>query len=207
MNIMKNAVKMRYQNSPGMWRKHTPSALDKWYDKLESDCDIQFVVFFVLLTYLLQNWYSLTHLWRVPSHMPGWWRPVLFYPRLKEWEKESIIKWQIEKKREKENINIIYWGEEKMPKVECTIILRNQPWQALTRNCRDDFVAANFMLSGIFFLINSSAFTNMRAVGVCLCNITVSHYRLILFLDRKFYTCWSLIWSHFLNMMYKYIFI
>lgn len=45
MNIMKNAVKMRYQNSPGMWRKHTPSALDKWYDKLESDCDIQFVVF------------------------------------------------------------------------------------------------------------------------------------------------------------------
>lgn len=163
--------------------------------------------FFVLLTYLLQNWYSLTHLWRVPSHMPGWWRPVLFYPRLKEWEKESIIKWQIEKKREKENINIIYWGEEKMPKVECTIILRNQPWQALTRNCRDDFVAANFMLSGIFFLINSSAFTNMRAVGVCLCNITVSHYRLILFLDRKFYTCCSLIWSHFLNMMYKYIFI
>lgn len=113
------------------------------------------------------------------------------------------------KKREKENINIIYWGEEKMPKVECTIILRNQPWQALTRNCRDDFVAANFMLSGIFFLINSSAFTNMRAVGVCLCNITVSHYRLILFLDRKFYTCWSLIWSHFFfkNMMYKYIFI
>lgn len=28
MNIMKNAVKMRYQNSPGMWRKHTPSADD-----------------------------------------------------------------------------------------------------------------------------------------------------------------------------------
>lgn len=107
MNIMKNAVKMRYQNSPGMWRKHTPIALDKWYDKLESDCDIQFVVFFVLLTYLLQNWYSLTHLWRVPSHMPGWWRPVLFYPRLKKWEKESIIKWQIEKTRERKHKHYI----------------------------------------------------------------------------------------------------
>lgn len=47
----------------------------------------------------------------------------------------------------------------------------------------------------------------MHAVGVCLYNITVSHYRLILFLDRKFTRADHLSGLPVLNLIYKYIFI
>lgn len=69
-------------------------------------------------------------------------------------------------------------------------------------NCWDDFVVVNFMLFGIFFLINLLVFINMCVVGVCLCNIMVFYYRLILFLDRKFYMCWLFI--IYLVLFFKY---
>lgn len=111
MNIMKNAVKMRYQNSPGMWRKHTPSALDKWYDKLESDCDIQFVVFFCFVDLLTSELVLIDPFMTGPITYAGLMTASSILSSSERMRERKHHKVTDRKKREKENINIIYWGE------------------------------------------------------------------------------------------------